>query len=46
MARSGLFPNGNPRPDFAAHLDPGIDGLIGRDPRRMTIAELAAARSH
>jgi hypothetical protein len=44
MARPGLFPNGNPRPDIEAHLEPAIveqlPTLIGRDPRRMSAAEL------
>ena len=44
MARPGPYSNGNPRPDIRAHLKPagveGLDALIGRDPRQMTVAEL------
>jgi hypothetical protein len=44
MARPGLMPNGNPRPDYEAHLEPAVveqlPALIGRDPRSMTPEQL------
>jgi hypothetical protein len=46
MAHPGLFPNGNPRSDYVAHLEPAIveqvPALIGRDPRRLTVEQLEA----
>jgi hypothetical protein len=39
--RPGLYPNGNPQPDY---LEPAIveqlPALIGKDPRQLTLAEL------
>jgi hypothetical protein len=46
MTRPALFPNGNPRSDYVAQLEPTIveqlPALIGRDPRRMSMAQLEA----
>jgi hypothetical protein len=43
-ARPGWFPNGNPKPDYEGHLEPAIvedlPTLVGKDPRKMTVAEL------
>ena len=42
MARNGIFPNGNPKPDYPnAYLEPsvvdGIHASIGRDPRSIPL---------
>jgi hypothetical protein len=47
MARPGLFPNGNPRPDYPeAYLEPavveGMPAMIGRDPRTIPVEQLEA----
>jgi hypothetical protein len=46
MARPALFANGCPRLDYAAHLEPAIaeqfPALVGRDPRRLSVAQLEA----
>jgi hypothetical protein len=46
VTRLGLYSNGNSRPDIRAHLEPavveGLDALIGRDPRTITVEQLNA----
>jgi hypothetical protein len=46
MTRPALFANGNPRPDYAAQLEPAVveqlPSLLGSDPRRLTVSELEA----
>jgi hypothetical protein len=46
MVRPGLFPNGNPRADYAAHLEPAVveqlPVMLGRDPGRLTVGQLEA----